>query len=73
MTEKATHMHDKGCQRDGEGGGGGVFRTEPECVNVYGAKESTPPDWESVPGLLKRSTNSGSEQETKNYVQYIQY
>ncbi len=39
---------------------------EPVFVNVYGAQESVPRNpiragWESIPGLLKRSTNSGSE------------
>jgi hypothetical protein len=46
MTAKVTHMHDKGCQREGEGGRGGArgggeggrgegkFRPEPEFVNV---------------------------------------
>jgi hypothetical protein len=37
---------------------------EPVFVNIYGARnrseESIPPDWESIPGLLKRSTNMGS-------------
>ncbi len=37
---------------------------EPQIVNFRGpgidSKESIPPDWESVPGLLKRSTNTGS-------------
>ncbi len=34
---------------------------EPELVNVSGAQESIPPGWESIPRLLKRFTNSGSE------------
>ncbi len=29
-------------------------------VDVYGAQESIPPGWESIPGLLKRFTNTGS-------------
>jgi hypothetical protein len=29
-------------------------------VNVYGAQESIPPGWDSIPGLLKRFTNTGS-------------
>jgi hypothetical protein len=33
---------------------------EPVVVNVYGAQESIPPGWESIPGLLKRFTNTGS-------------
>jgi hypothetical protein len=34
---------------------------EPVFVNVYGAPESIPPGWESIPGLLKRFTNTGSD------------
>ncbi len=34
---------------------------ESELVNVSGVQESIPPGWESIPGLLKRFTNSGSE------------
>jgi hypothetical protein len=34
---------------------------EPVFVNVYGDQESIPLCWESVPGLLKRFTNMGSE------------
>jgi hypothetical protein len=34
--------------------------TGPVFVNVYGAQE--PPGWESIPGLLKRSTNTGTVQ-----------
>jgi hypothetical protein len=34
---------------------------EPGFVNVYGAPESIPPDWESIPGPLKRFTNTGSD------------
>ncbi len=56
------------------GGGGGVsilrdkgakVSTEPLFVNVYGAQESIleesiSPGWESIPGLIKRFTNTGS-------------
>jgi hypothetical protein len=34
---------------------------EPIFVNVYGDQESIPTGWESVPGLLKKFTNTGSE------------
>jgi hypothetical protein len=35
--------------------------TEPVFVNVYGAHPygTGPPGWESIPGLLKRFTNTG--------------
>ncbi len=33
--------------------------TEPLFVNAYGAQQSIPPGWESIPGLLKSSTNTG--------------
>ena len=36
-----------------------IFYTEPVIVNIYGAQESIPPGWESIPGLLKGSTNTG--------------
>ncbi len=46
-------------------------RSEPVFVNVYGAQESIPPAyvawragpicWESIPGLLKRLTNTGAK------------
>jgi len=36
------------------------YITEPVFVNVYGAQESIPPAWVSIPGLLKRSKNTGS-------------
>jgi hypothetical protein len=35
---------------------------EPVFVNVYGAQESIPPSWDSIPGFLKRLTNTGSGQ-----------
>ncbi len=38
----------------------GSLRSEPVFVNVYVAQESISPGWESIPGLLKRSTNTGS-------------
>jgi hypothetical protein len=33
---------------------------EPVFVNVYGvdSEESIPPDWETIPGLLKRFTST---------------
>jgi hypothetical protein len=42
-------------------GNGGIKKekAEPIFVNVSGAQESIPPGWESIPGLLKRLTNSG--------------
>jgi hypothetical protein len=33
---------------------------EPVFGNVYGPQKSIPPGWESIPGLPKRSTNTGS-------------
>jgi hypothetical protein len=33
----------------------------PYFVNAYRAQESIAPGWESIPGLLKRSTNTGSD------------
>jgi hypothetical protein len=41
-----------------------VFRAI--ICNVYGAQESIPPGWDSIPGLLKRFTNTGSGLE-KNF------
>ncbi len=38
-----------------------VFFSEPVLVNVYGAQESIPPGWESIPGFLKKFTNTGSD------------
>jgi hypothetical protein len=38
-----------------------IFLSELVFVNVYGAQESIPPGWESILGLLKRSTNTGSK------------
>jgi hypothetical protein len=35
-------------------------RTEPVFVNVSGVQDSIPPGWESIPGLFKRFTNTGS-------------
>ncbi len=45
---------------------GAVKASQARFVNVYGAQEtilmkSIPPGWESIPGLLKRFTNSGSD------------
>ncbi len=37
-----------------------LSKAEPVFVNIYGAQESIPPGWESIPGLLKRFSNSGS-------------
>jgi hypothetical protein len=37
-----------------------IQRAEPVFANIYGAQESIQPGWESIPGLLKRSTNTGS-------------
>jgi hypothetical protein len=34
---------------------------EPEYVNVQEAQESIPLTWVSIPGLLKRFTNTGSD------------
>jgi hypothetical protein len=34
-------------------------RPEAVFVNVYRAQESIAPGWESIPGLLKRPTNTG--------------
>ncbi len=31
----------------------GNSKSEPVFVNVYGAKESIPPGWKSIPGTLK--------------------
>ncbi len=47
-----------------EGGVGGLIfpvNAEPVFVNVYGAQESIPPGWESIPGPLKRFPNTGSD------------
>jgi hypothetical protein len=35
-------------------------KTEPEFFNVHEAQESISPGWESILGLLKRFTNTGS-------------
>jgi hypothetical protein len=34
---------------------------EPVIVNIYGAPESIPPGWESIPGLPNRFTKTGSD------------
>jgi hypothetical protein len=35
-------------------------KSKPIFVNFYGAQESIPPGWESIPGLHKRFTKAGS-------------
>jgi hypothetical protein len=35
---------------------------KPVFVSIYGAQESIPPGWESIPGLLKKPANKGSAQ-----------
>jgi hypothetical protein len=39
---------------------GSTVSAEPVFVNVYRIQESIPRGWESIPGLLKRPTKTGS-------------
>ncbi len=39
-----------------------ALRSEPVFVNVNEAQKSIPPGWELITGLLKRFTNTGSDE-----------